>query len=122
MDNISPNTDELLICKMKVKITRMVMSFENILVPLILRNSLRTKAIRAQISQICCVFVGLSKERPILGDNPKAHNFKIRQISCGFHEIWWILCRFHKIRWISCRFHKNQWISCGFHEIHLKTL
>ena len=31
--------------------------------------------------------IGLSKERPILGDNPKAHNLKIWQIS---GEIQWI--------------------------------
>ena len=44
----------------------------------------------------------LSKERPILGDHPKAHIHEIRRISCRFHEIWqisgeiWrILCRFH---------------------------
>ena len=28
---------------------------------------------------------GLSKERPILGDHPKAHIHEIRRISCGFH-------------------------------------
>ena len=28
---------------------------------------------------------GHSKERPILGDHPKAHIHEIRQISCGFH-------------------------------------
>ena len=28
---------------------------------------------------------GLSKERPILGDHPKAHIHEIRLISCGFH-------------------------------------
>ena len=27
---------------------------------------------------------GLSNERPILGDNPKAHN----ENRCGFHEKW----------------------------------
>ena len=30
---------------------------------------------------------GLSNERPILGDNPKAHN----ENHCGFHEKWWFL-------------------------------
>ena len=29
--------------------------------------------------------IGLSKERPILGDHPKAHIHEIRRISCGFH-------------------------------------
>ena len=33
--------------------------------------------------------IGLSKERPILGDHAKAHIHEIRQISC---EIWWISC------------------------------
>ena len=27
-------------------------------------------------------FIGLSKERPILGDHPKAHIHEIRRISC----------------------------------------
>ena len=30
-------------------------------------------------------FIGLSKERPILGDHPKAHIHEIQWISCGFH-------------------------------------
>ena len=30
-----------------------------------------------------------SKERPVLGDHPKAHIHEIRWIS---HEIWWISC------------------------------
>ena len=42
-------------------------------------------------------FFGLSKERPILGDHPKAHILEIRRIS-------------HEIRQISCRFK-----SSGFH-------
>ena len=42
---------------------------------------------------------GLSKERPILGDHPKAHIHEIRPIS-------------GEIRRISCRFHLK---SAGFH-------
>ena len=42
--------------------------------------------------------IGLSKERPILGDHPKAHILEIRRIS---HEIWRIS---GEIWWISCRF------------------
>ena len=36
--------------------------------------------------------IGLSKERPILGDHPKAHIHEIRRIS---GEIWQISCGFH---------------------------
>ena len=42
--------------------------------------------------------VGLSKERPILGDHPKAHIHEIRRIS-----------------WNSVDFRWNWQISCGFH-------
>ena len=31
---------------------------------------------------ILCAIFGLSKERPTLGDHPKAHIYEIRQISC----------------------------------------
>ena len=81
----------------------------------------------------------LSKERPILGDHPKAHIHEIRQISreicqisCRFHEIQQISCGFHEIWQISCRFHEIQWISgeiwqisCGFYvksaRFHVKS-
>ena len=52
---------------------------------------------------------GLSKERPILGDHPKAHIHEIRWISYGFHEIWQIS---GEIWWISCRFQVK---PAGFH-------
>ena len=35
--------------------------------------------------------IGLSNKRPILGDNPKAHNKKhcgFHEKHCGFHEKW----------------------------------
>ena len=38
------------------------------------------------------LIIGLSKERPILGDHPKAHIDEIRWIS---HEIWRISCEIH---------------------------
>ena len=48
--------------------------------------------------------IGLSKERPILGDHPKAHTHEIQWNSCGFHEIHQISCRFHMK---STRFHAD---------------
>ena len=46
------------------------------------------------------MLVGLSNERLILGDNPKAQN----ENRCGFHEKQWF-CEKH----------------CSFHEKHLKS-
>ena len=63
------------------------------------------------------VIFGLSKERPIFGDNPKAHNFKIRRISCRFHEIQQISCGFHEIR----QFHVDFTKSGGFHADFTKS-
>ena len=64
------------------------------------------------IQGVFCM-IGLSKERPVLGDHPKAHIHEIQWISCGFHVK---SSRFHEIWWIS---HEIWWISC---EIHLQNL
>ena len=46
-------------------------------------------------------FIGLLKERPILGDHPKAH----------IHEIWWISCEICQISGEICQ------ISGEIHQI-----
>ena len=74
---------------------------------------------------------GLSKERPILGDHPKAHIHEIQWILLNLADFMWISCEicqiscgFHEIRWISgeicqisCGFHEIQWISCEIRQI-----
>ena len=61
-------------------------------------------------------FIGLSKnERPILDHHAKAHNFEIRQISCGFHEILGhsphpAFIKLKSFCWNTC-FYNFGWIS-----------
>ena len=69
-----------------------------------------TNRLELRTTQLTVMLIGLSKERPILGDHPKAHIHEIRRISCGFHEIWQISGEIH---WISCGFHLK---SGGFRK------
>ena len=68
------------------------------------------------------ILIGLSKERPILGDHPKAHILEIWRISL---EIWQISCgfqvkssRLHVDFMKSGRFHMK---SSGFHADFMKS-
>ena len=56
----------------------------------------------------CENLIGLSKERPILGDHPKAHIHEIRWILRNLADFTWNLVDFMK----SGRFHMK---SSGFH-------
>ena len=56
-------------------------------------------------------FVGLLKERPILGDHPKAHK-TLYEKCCAFHEKHCTFCEKH------CAFHEK---PCTFCKKHLKS-